>query len=239
MLSLMLKMILETTLQKRFFFFLCLLGLSGSLSSQAFGWGSSPDYSGAKQGGYANTERYSDYSGRQGYSNYGAYQNFGRYSSRGSSGRFSPVISLDLNHQDHLDTAFRIAIRENRIEDAKALLDHGANPAIASETGRTSLMYAARNCSLRAIDLILTRQIKVNEVDRRGRTALMYAAMQACDLVVDRLLNIPGIHLNAKDLDGKTAANYAREGGLLEYGGGSERMIHRLNAASQKKMDRS
>lgn len=175
---------------------------------------------------------YSPYSGS--YSN--RYQSYGRFGGGGSSSRFAPVISLDLNVQDHLDSSFRIAIRENRMDDAKALLEKGANPAVASDTGRTSLMYAARNCSIPAVELILTREVRVNDADRQGKTALMYAAMQVCDGVVVRLLRIPGIQLDLKDKEGKTAWNYAREGGLLDYGGSAERIIHRLNPAfAQKK----
>ena len=60
----------------------------------------------------------------------------------------TPIISIDMDPQSLVDSAFRIAAREDRLHDMLLAIKRGAHVDAASDRGRTALMFAARNCSI-------------------------------------------------------------------------------------------
>eukprot|EP00929_Paragymnodinium_shiwhaense_P063737 TRINITY_DN31872_c0_g1_i1.p1 TRINITY_DN31872_c0_g1~~TRINITY_DN31872_c0_g1_i1.p1 ORF type:complete len:209 (+),score=32.12 TRINITY_DN31872_c0_g1_i1:79-627(+) len=79
----------------------------------------------------------------------------------------------DVNAQDAYGwTALRYAVRNNHCNAALALLEGGADPNIASTSGRTPLMSAAGNDLLQMVELLINDgNADIMQHDDRGRTA--------------------------------------------------------------------
>eukprot|EP00929_Paragymnodinium_shiwhaense_P011272 TRINITY_DN1167_c0_g3_i1.p1 TRINITY_DN1167_c0_g3~~TRINITY_DN1167_c0_g3_i1.p1 ORF type:complete len:209 (+),score=53.12 TRINITY_DN1167_c0_g3_i1:67-693(+) len=79
----------------------------------------------------------------------------------------------DINAQDAYGwTALRYAVRSNKRDAAAALLAAGADPNIASSSGRTPLMSAAGNGLLQMVELLVNEgKADLLQHDERGRTA--------------------------------------------------------------------
>jgi ankyrin repeat protein len=146
-----------------------------------------------------------------------------------------PVVSLSLDPQDILNSAFRIAAREERLDDMKRLLAQKADINACSDEGETALMYASRNCSTPIVKALLTNDADVNLQDREGRTALIYAAQDSCAPVIQILLMDPKTRLRQKDNFGKAAIDYARENASLDVAGPPIAAIQLLNSAYLRK----
>ena len=56
----------------------------------------------------------------------------------------------------------------------------------------------------------------VNAADSEGITALMHAAVQNHGNVVEALLGVPGINVNRRNMEGKTACQIALQEGAWE-----------------------
>jgi ankyrin repeat protein len=138
------------------------------------------------------------------------------------------TISIDFDPQNQLNTSFRIAIRESRLENAKKFLLQGAEINSSSPEGETSLMYASRNCSDKAVKFLLNRGANINLRDKYGRTALIYAARESCVKVVRLLASSPFIKVHFKDSMRKTALDYAYKSSVLEVAGPAEAIIRIL-----------
>ena len=152
-----------------------------------------------------------------GYSQYQGYSPYSSYSSRGHSS--SPRISLDLNPKHIINTSFRIAVREDRLNDVERLINKGADVDSKSDGGETALIYASRNCSPKVVRFLLNHGAKANIYDDKGRTALMIASGGSCVDVVKLLLASPKTTINPKDILGKDALDYAKEAAALEVDG--------------------
>mmetsp|Transcript_13113 Transcript_13113/g.27497 ORF Transcript_13113/g.27497 Transcript_13113/m.27497 type:complete len:213 (-) Transcript_13113:123-761(-) len=79
----------------------------------------------------------------------------------------------DVNGQDGYGwTAFRYAVRNNKLEAAKTLLNAGADMNIASKTGRTPLMSVASNGLEEMCRLMMdSGDVDIMASDKEGRTA--------------------------------------------------------------------
>jgi ankyrin repeat protein len=142
------------------------------------------------------------------------------------------IVSIDFDPQNQLNTSFRIAIRENRLENAKHFLIQGAEIDSRSPEGETALMYAARNCSDKAVTFLLKHKVDFNLKDEDGRTALIYATRESCVKVVRLLMKFPSLETKAKDSMNKTALDYAYKSSVLEVGGPAEAIIRILQRHS-------
>ncbi len=151
----------------------------------------------------------------------------------GNSGR-NQIISLDLDPQNILNSSFRIAARENRFSDVQRFLVQGAEVNSKSGNGETALMFTSRNCSPKAVSLLLNQGAEVNARDFEGRTALMYAAMGSCVSAVELLLKVPGIDLDVIDEARKSAMDYAGDYALLEVGGPAEKIMQLIRMKKKK-----
>lgn len=162
---------------------------------------------------------YYDYSSPHYYGGYSGYS--GGY---GSSSQNS-IISLDMNPQDLLNSSFRIAAREERIDDMEKLLQQGANVDSPSEDGQTALLYGARRCSPVVVDFLLKHNANVNAKDAKGRNALIVSARGSCVRVVELLLKKRGLQVDIQDCGRKTALDYALDNSVLEVGGPSQEIV--------------
>ena len=155
-------------------------------------------------------------------------RNFFRPSSR-------EVVSLDLDPQNILNSSFRIAARENRVDDLKKMLTHGAEANSESDLGETALIYSARNCSVKAAEFLIKHGANVNLFDRNGHTALMLASRGSCTPVVKELLRTPGIQVGVRDRLGSSAKDYAQENELSEVEGPSQEILDLIQKAERSK----
>jgi ankyrin repeat protein len=142
-----------------------------------------------------------------------------------------------MDPQDILNSAFRIAAREERLGDMESLLAQKADINACSDEGETALMYAARNCSTITAKILLAHEADVNIEDKEGRTALIYAAQDSCASVIEILLRDPKTHTKHRDNFGKAAIDYARENATLDVSGPPIESIQLLDAAYLREND--
>ena len=97
---------------------------------------------------------------------------------------------------------FYSAIRDNNLNQLKALLDEKANANVADDHDITPLMYAAEIGSLEAMRLLLDHGADVNAQNGFGSTALMWSVSDAAKV---RLLLDNGAEVNTTARTGRTA----------------------------------
>jgi ankyrin repeat protein len=97
---------------------------------------------------------------------------------------------------------FYSAIRDNNLNQLKALLDEKANANVADDHDITPLMYAAEIGSLEAMRLLLDHGADVNAQNGFGSTALMWSVSDAAKV---RLLLDHGAEVNITARTGRTA----------------------------------
>jgi len=116
----------------------------------------------------------------------------------------------------------------------RLLLDHGADPKIATFGGTTALMAAAgvnwvvdqtydegQKNLLEAVKLCSTLGLSVNDVNSMGVTALMGAANRGSDEIIQWLVN-NGARLDVKDAEGRSPLNWAEGVFLATHPGKSK-----------------
>lgn len=67
------------------------------------------------------------------------------------------------------------AIRSNRSEEAKLLIENGANPNAVNREGWTPLLLAVRYDQSEIARLLIGKNADINSANNNGFTALMYA----------------------------------------------------------------
>jgi len=97
---------------------------------------------------------------------------------------------------------FYSAIRDNNLNQLKALLDQKAGANVADDHDITPLMYAAEIGSVEAMRLLLDHGADVNAQNAYGSTALMWSVSDAAKV---RLLLDHGAEVNAVARSGRTA----------------------------------
>jgi ankyrin repeat protein len=142
-------------------------------------------------------------------------------------------------------TAMLRAAKAGDVPAMKLLLEHGADPSLATRQGINPLMAAAglgsaeqdstgryktQAQAIEAIQLLLAHGMDINAADRQGRTALHGAALQGYDDVV-KFLAANGARLDVKDQKGFTPLDTAL--GLAGGFGfaGKEGVVHESTAA--------
>jgi ankyrin repeat protein len=89
-----------------------------------------------------------------------------------------------------------------------ALLQAGANPSAASETGATPLMIAASGGFTSGVRMLLAAHADAGAADKRGATALHYAVANGHGAVVTLLLQA-GLRFDRPDKEGQTPLELA------------------------------
>jgi ankyrin repeat protein len=107
-------------------------------------------------------------------------------------------------------TVLMWAVKHNRIEAAKLLIDRGARINARNSRGETAYDIAVENCIDPAVCGILKKAgAGINLPDHKGQTPLMLAAWNGTSTTVKLLLN-QGANPEMKDLSGYTAYEHAR-----------------------------
>ena len=128
-------------------------------------------------------------------------------------------------------TAFIRAAKTGDAIAMQLLLEHGADPLLATEAGTTALMAAsglgwryglsqvAESDSIQAIQLGLNAGVNINAANAKGETALHGAAMRGANRIVQFLVD-HGARLDVTDKEGRTPLSLAEgdeKHGLVAY----------------------
>lgn len=110
------------------------------------------------------------------------------------------------------NTPLMFLIPTHRVDSVRALLDAGGKVDETDPDGTTLLAWAAISNRVDMAKLLIARGADVNHVDKLGMTALLYAAsIDYGDSAMIDLLLKSGAQLSARNKDGKTALDLARE----------------------------
>ncbi len=86
-------------------------------------------------------------------------------------------VDVDAREKDGSTPLFN-AVRGNRLEAGRLLLDSGAEVNLVDLTGRTAIGYAALNGNTDQIRLLLEKSAKFDNIDSHGRSPLWLAASE-------------------------------------------------------------
>ena len=106
--------------------------------------------------------------------------------------------------QIELDALLFGAAENGRIEEAKYVLEEGADANAKNNEGKTALMYASMNGRKEVARLLVDSKAYVNASSKAGWTALMYASRWGHKEIAELLVN-NGAAADAKDSSGWTA----------------------------------
>lgn len=113
-------------------------------------------------------------------------------------------------------TPLMLAAYNGHTAIVRSLLQQGAKVNVQDAEGRTALMYAATGPYVETVQQLLDHEAKVNIQDGKEHwSALMFAAAEGQAEVVKALLK-SGANASLRDVDGDTAANFARNNGHAE-----------------------
>lgn len=144
------------------------------------------------------------------------------------------ILKLLLEHgydANHVEGGFgerllhHITDSPRLMEQARLLLDFGADPNAKNKYGATPIQCAASSGNLEYLELLLKEGADPEYVSPKGRNALYSALMGGNMECIERLMSLGG-DINAQDDRGKTVlSRYAMAGGdikmikwLLEHG---------------------
>lgn len=113
-------------------------------------------------------------------------------------------------------TPLMLAAFNGHTEIAERLLEAGARVDLRDSTNRTAFMFACTGPNLKLVTLLHRRGGRINDIDsHESWTPLMFAAAEGHRDVVQYLLS-NGANPKAEDVDGETAATFARQRGFAE-----------------------
>lgn len=132
----------------------------------------------------------------------------------GNTDKLSKLLAIHIGRKDfHIDMTLHHgynmlmrACQNGQHEIVAILLAHGADPNVSIES-YSPLMEACKSTTdtvdaYRIVELLLRKQVPVNQVDRRGLTALMYASTSGNCAIVECLVKVADI--NMADNEGNT-----------------------------------
>ena len=113
------------------------------------------------------------------------------------------------------ETALVIALKNDRTDLARQMLDAGTDVSLAAVNGVTPLMAAAHGGHVEIVQILLQTGVNPNAIYAHSLTALMWAAGYGQTDTVRSLL-AAGARADLKDDRDKTALDIAREGNFSE-----------------------
>lgn len=125
-----------------------------------------------------------------------------------------PAADPNINMRDHQgQTALLRAVNAGQSEEARRIVDSGADVNIGTEEGVTPLINAAGMGNVEVVRLLIEKGADVNKATNSNYTALMSASLNGHYKIVQVLLDA-GADPNLKDkASGKTALSFAQEKG--------------------------
>ena len=129
-----------------------------------------------------------------------------------------PNLSLNKSTISNI-SPLMLAAQQGPIESVKYLIDCGAEintRTTGAITGNTALMVAIQAKKHDTIKLLLDKGAHINNRSDRGITPLMLAAQTGNIDIVNLLISIPDININAIDSEGKNALVYAYISGNIK-----------------------
>ncbi|MBQ9419431.1 MAG: ankyrin repeat domain-containing protein [Synergistaceae bacterium] len=111
---------------------------------------------------------------------------------------------------DDIKRNFLRICRSGSEEEISHALDLGVDANLKNKSLSTALMFAARNNTAEAVDILVKAGAYLNSQDIYGNTALIYAADNNTDDVVGVLLDA-GADIELKNIAGFSAFDYARK----------------------------
>lgn len=124
----------------------------------------------------------------------------------------SRVSDMDASDENG-NSALMFAGYNGHTEVVKLLLDGGADVNNINKEGRSTLMFSASGPYPETVQLLLDRGANIDITDKAEHfTALMWAAAEGNLDVVKVLVN-HGANPSMKDVDGDSAASFARKNG--------------------------
>ncbi len=96
--------------------------------------------------------------------------------------------NVNIQDFDEGNTALHFAVHDDQYENAKALLNAGADPNIKNDygTGRTSLIIAARQDNLKMVELLLNHQSDVSILDDSNKSFYDYLCDKNKQYLLDK-----------------------------------------------------
>ena len=108
-----------------------------------------------------------------------------------------------------------ICIKGGDINEAKKLIDMGADVNAKSIVGLTALMLSSSKGHKEALEFLIQNGANVNMTGNDGLTALMWASYRGNEEIVELLIK-NGADVHQKDNNGRTALRWASNGGHKE-----------------------
>ncbi|XP_067659826.1 uncharacterized protein [Haliotis asinina] len=110
------------------------------------------------------------------------------------------------------DADLRDACWWGKLEELKRILDTGrADVNSRDGVGRTPVMWAALRGHRNVVELLVSRGADVSLVDDGGYNILHWACMRGDRKTVEFVLSLDAVDVNARNSDGQTAADVARD----------------------------
>ncbi len=127
-------------------------------------------------------------------------------------------------------TMLMVAAFNGHADIVEDLLQARTHVNVRDLAGRTALMFASTGKNVQTVELLLKNGAKINLVDNQEQwSALMFAAAEGHRDVVELLL-LHKADPALKDLDGSTAASFAKDNGHKELADFLDNLSDWLNA---------
>ncbi|EQC31907.1 TKL/TKL-UNIQUE protein kinase, variant [Saprolegnia diclina VS20] len=121
-----------------------------------------------------------------------------------------PIIaSLQTEAPLSKEAQFLQAVRVGDVDTVRAFLASGVHPDSSYESRETALSFAVSRGHLEMVNLLLAYNANVNVAATNGLTPLHEAAPYSTVVMLQKLLGVPNIHLNPRDIKQRTPLHYA------------------------------
>lgn len=118
-------------------------------------------------------------------------------------------------HREELQREFLRICRSGSEDEIAEAVSAGVNVNVTNKAEATALMFAAKDNTAGAVEILIHAGAAVNAQDRSGNTALIYAASYNTDDVVSTLIDA-GADKDIMNLSGHRASDYAAKNYRLD-----------------------
>lgn len=134
------------------------------------------------------------------------------------------AVDPSLNERDEKgQTLLMRLIEEARLDEAKELIERGADVSLVDNIGATALILASTKGDLELVKMLVKAGSDINAQEEDGYSALHYATFSGNGNIASYLVNEAGIDVNLKDRFGRTVimwyapiANFGNQMAVIE-----------------------